>query len=114
MRIGGSKETLYLDTLVDLPGKACKLAPVHLFAYELFQSSFETGFLSRTIRNRDDHLVFLLLNLIAHQDSPREVSQGFYKTLKAFLFHSKALDKIFCSHPAYPTPDLLIEPSAVG
>jgi hypothetical protein len=74
MGIGWSEQTLHFNTRVDLPGITLELTPVHLFAHKLSQSSFKACFLGGAAGNGDYHFVLLLLNLIAHQDGPGEIT----------------------------------------
>jgi len=114
MGVGWGKKALYLNALIDLPGKACKLTPVHFFAYELFQSFLETRFLSGTAWYCDDDFVLFFFDLIAYQNHPWEISQGFHKPLQSFLSYTKATNQILGSHPGDTTPDLFVDPLCCG
>ncbi len=75
MGIGRGEKAFHFNPFIDLMGKTYKFTLVHLFTDELFQSPFEAGLLSGTVRHLDDHFFLFLFNLIAYQDGPREVSQ---------------------------------------
>src|SRR5512139_212813 len=53
MGIRWGKETLHLDSFVDLPGKTGEFVPVHLLAHVFLKAMFQTGRLDRTVGNRD-------------------------------------------------------------
>jgi hypothetical protein len=114
MRIGRGKKAFYFNTVVNLSGKVYKLTSVHLFAYELFQSSFEASLLGWAAGYCDNHLLLFLLDLITYQDHPGPVHQGFDKPSEPFLCNIEAVDKIFGTHTGDTTPDLLVDPLCCG
>lgn len=109
MRIRRREQTFYPDAVVDLPGKALKLASVHFLAHKLIQASSETRLLSGTGRNGDDHLARIFLNLVSYEDAPGEISLGFHKPLEAFFLDLEAGQQILGSHAGYTCPDLFID-----
>lgn len=112
--IGGSEDAFHFDARVNLAGKGLEFAAVHVPAMELLKAPAEPGNLCGTVGHVDDHLLFLLLYLIAHENGPGKELQDPDKAFEPLLFYFETGHEVLGRHLGDPGPYLFVEALSRG